>query len=438
MTTSLSLQIVAASLLLALAACDDPSHGLGTVDASDDATRPRRDVSDDSQTGDADLDIDDIGEGSDAQIVDDADSDGSAADADVGPDSADVAGDPDAADTIDVAETVDCGVAPALYTGVHAVDVNGDPLEVGDSIAFRVEVLGVAGGAVTLDVVGTNLEIDAASITLDAVSTDAATVDEGRLRLDLDPGEPAIVEFDAAVVATTALVVLFAQLDRLDGVCPVPRSRSGAILQVIGGSTKTPLCLDMREVRSVQVAPEVALQNTATYAAENGRRTDLRAENFIFCPQSPTIVHETEFCLEREPGQSISLAGSYRADSYWEVDDFMLFEVLSLAGDDLLDDGFTSQQHPGGSTFWCGEIAQLMCTTACTAALVEIAESRDIEAIAVAPATGATARRHDDGDVDIAPLLPADGSRVDLRITALDQGVEGTLRPGLYLVSDEP
>ena len=53
--------------------------------------------------------------------------------------------------------------------------------------------------------------------------------------------------------------------------------------------------------------------------------------------------------------------------------------------------------HDG--TFWCGELAELMCM--------------------------------------VQSLLPDDGAPFDLRITALDVGVEGTIRTGLYLLITE-
>ncbi len=437
---------LSAVLALGASSCGDPERG--TTDAvsetDTDGGRPGRPDVEDSGGGGVPTDTGADGSGADAETdaPDDDAADGAgdgsgATDADAGADTgADAATDPGAntaddtmADGDDAGDdAVACPPAPDAWTGTQATDLDGDPLDVGDRVEVEVALRGTASVPVDIEVVAVNLTIDAATVTLDGSALAGATVTGGRLRATLPSLAAGVVRFEADVVALTDLVTVFASLATEAGACPVPRSRSGAILQVIGGESKTPACIDMRNARSVQVAPEVALQNTAAYAAANGRRTDLRAQNFIFCPQSPTIVHTAEFCLERDPGQDVTLAGTWSADGSWEVDDFVLVEVFARGA--RLDDGFTSQHHNGGSTFWCGEIASLLCTEGCTAELVEIAGSRQIEA------QGGAARRHEDGAVSIGALLPADGSRADVRITALDQGVEGTLRPGLWLVSD--
>ncbi len=78
-----------------------------------------------------------------------------------------------------------------------------------------------------------------------------------------------------------------------------------------------------------------------------------------------------------------------------------------------------------------------MCTSGCTAALIEQSTGRSLTPLAVTSAEGDTPRQFVDGEVALDGLLPVDGV-VDVRITALDSGVEGTLTPALYLVSDAP
>jgi hypothetical protein len=192
----------------------------------------------------------------------------------------------------------------------------------------------------------------------------------------------------------------------------------------------------MADYRSLQIAPLVETQNTDAYRDLNGVREDLRADSFIFCPQQPTIVHAAEFCIERAGDQEVSLAGDYLADGSWEVDDFILIEIFQ--GGERVDDGFTTQHHSGGTTFYCNPTDTLMCTEGCVAELVEIATDRRLIAIANVSAEGERARHHDDGAVVISGLLPAGEGTTDVRITALDVGEVGTLTPSLYLISADP
>ena len=141
-------------------------------------------------------------------------------------------------------------------------------------------------------------------------------------------------------------------------------------------------------------------------------------------------MHTAEFCVISHPGLSVTLAGSPAGGGTWEVDDFALFEVLR--GEQVIAEGITTQRHPGGDTFWCGDIAELMCTEGCVATLNRGETS--IEPLAVVEATGGNARLHQDGAVSIDALLPDDEAPFNLRVTALDVGVEGTIQPGLYLV----
>lgn len=429
------------TVVLASCAADDPTTAISDAGAEDDGRpdRPESDADTDSGLGDAEVDADTDAsvDGSGVGDTDAADPD-APADTDVGESDAD-AGDVATADTNDP-DGVDpdagpaCPEAPEAYTGVRVEDVNGDPLRVGDVVRVTVEVLGSASVPLTLQVDNNNLLLNAASLEVTGAGVGVPRAVGQDLYVEVSGAPGSTLVFEADTIADTELVTVLARLEQRAGDCVVPRSRSAAILQLGGGNEKTSTCIDMGQYRSVQVAPLVALQNTASYESLNGAREDLLADDFIFCPQYPTIVHAAEFCVQRASGQRVTLAGTYRADGDWEVDDFMLFEVFSRGL--LVADGFTSQSHTGGSTFWCGEISQLMCQTGCTASLTEVATSRSLETLAVAPAQGASARRHVDGAVDVGRLIPDDGTRVDLRITALDQGVEGTLRPGLYLIGE--
>ena len=260
-----------------------------------------------------------------------------------------------------------------------------------------------------------------------------------RATLQTDALVPGRITGTAMVVSTSELAGLTVSLHRER--CELPRSRAAAVLQAIGGGSKIPFCIDAAEYRSLQVAPAVTLRSTQQYLTANGARNDLFAENFIFCPQAPTIVHQVELCITRAPGQTMTLAGSYAGDSRWEVDDFALFETRSRGV--LFADGFTTQHHPGDNNFWCGalgEPAGHLCpaSTGCVASLREVATGRMLTPIATTEALAPTLRRFDDGAVHVESLLPDDGRSVDLTVTALDTGIEGNLGPGLYLLMGPP
>ncbi|OIP42088.1 MAG: hypothetical protein AUK47_05175 [Deltaproteobacteria bacterium CG2_30_63_29] len=410
--------------LLALdAGCDDSKSS--TNSHGDDTFRPALDTVDDTTVTPADT----SGDQTEADLPSDLTDTASDLLTDT---AADTSVNTDATDLPDVEGCVEEALA---YTGVHTLDLNGDPLEIDDRVLVTVEVMAdpsVTGDA-TLEILTTNLRTHASTIKRDGVLVTNAVVIEPRISIPISPLAPTTITFEGSPTTLTQLVTAFAHLVRPNG-CTVRRSRSGSMLQVVGGTTKTALCVDMVDVRSVQVAPEIALQNTDSYRTRNGLRDDLEARNFIFCPQNPTIVHTTDFCLSTAPGQSISLAGSYAADASWEVDDFILFEAYDTSGK---RDGFTSQSHPGGSSFWCADVGALMCETGCTAELTVLDEARNVPAIAVASAVGATPRQHLDGAVTLDEVIGTTGFEGTIAVTALDQGVEGNLAPALYLLSSD-
>ena len=352
------------------------------------------------------------------------------------------------ADTVSDTGTTDTGGGPVLcaegetlYAGVRLVDRNGDPLEEGDLLDVTIEVLGSGPGtAGELRLESWSIELDPASFTGSAgLSLSGVSVAGPRATMQTDALVPGRITGTAAVVSTSELAGLTVSLHRES--CELPRSRAAAVLQAIGGGSKIPFCIDAAEYRSLQVAPAVTLRSTQQYLTANGARNDLMAENFIFCPQAPTIVHQVELCITRAPGQTMTLAGSYAGGGQWEVDDFALFEARSRGV--LLADGFTTQHHPGDNNFWCGalgEPAGHLCpaSTGCVASLREVATGRMLTPVATTESLAPTLRRFDDGAVHVESLLPDDGRSVDLTVTALDTGIEGNLAPGLYLLMGSP
>ena len=427
-------------LLLACSATDLSTGKAADVatDTEEDTNRPG--LNDTGDTGAADAAVDTAVEDT---AIDTGDT---GADTNAEDTTADTAADTAADSSIDTATdtggdtAVSCDEGETLYAGVRLVDRNGDPLEEGDLLDVTIEVMG-AGPATAgeLRLESWSIAIDAASFVGTGLELSGVSVAGPRATLQTDALRPGRITGTAMVVSTSELAGLTVSLHRER--CELPRSRAAAVLQAIGGGSKIPFCIDGAAYRSLQVAPAVTLRSTQQYLTANGARNDLFAENFIFCPQAPTIVHQVELCITRAPGQTMTLAGSYAGDSRWEVDDFALFETRSRGV--LFADGFTTQHHPGDNNFWCGalgEPAGHLCpaSTGCVASLREVATGRMLTPIATTEALAPTLRRFDDGAVHVESLLPDDGRSVDLTVTALDTGIEGNLGPGLYLLMGPP
>ncbi|MBN1946513.1 MAG: hypothetical protein JW797_12640 [Bradymonadales bacterium] len=353
------------------------------------------------------------------------------------PDDQDDAG--ETGDLIDE-EVIDCPSDRPAYVSVHVRDFNLAPLQVNDrlEVTFQITALGTSSHPGWLWADLGNIEVLEGTIKRDGAPFSDYQLVGQRFEASLPSWEEATYTLEGTVQNNWQLVSVRSGLAVGYRDCDVARSRSGALLQVIGGESKTPFCLDMAEFRSVQLAAEIPLQDTSSYRELNGQREDIWADHFIFCPQHLTIVHETEFCLTRRPEQSVTLSGSFTGDSTWEVDDFALVEVLESS--QLLADGCTTQTHPGDSNFWCEDTGTNPCPTpdGCQAELTVIDEVRVIQPLAVTSAVGDCPRCFQDGAVAIDPLLPADGHAVDVRITALDMEIQGRLQPALYILSSDP
>jgi hypothetical protein len=269
-----------------------------------------RDDPPDSDTSAGDLADD--GRRDDAPLEDTAA--GDAATEDLSADSGaatDTTGDRDTATGEDLGSA--CYAASGPWTGTRLVDLDEDPLEVDDRVRITIEV-GLDGpaptGAGILRIESENLRLVEGSLQRDGSDVVGATIAGGHVDVPLPSFTPTTVTLEAEAISDGELVLVRADLfSEADG-CTVNRSASGAMLQVLGGVYKISTCFDMRQTRSLQVAPLIRQRSTSEYLAANGARSELLADEFIFCPQSPTIVHATEFCLQSAPGQAVSLAGS--------------------------------------------------------------------------------------------------------------------------------
>ena len=333
-----------------------------------------------------------------------------------------------------------CDGESIAFTGTHVLDFNQENLEINDRLKITIFVTAdpTVDESAVIAIRSTNVRYLEGTVRQDdAPFSGADFAGGGILNLNVDSLTTSEFTVEAEVVADTGLITVFVHLELVGAGCIISRSHSGAMLQVIGGEFKNPYCVDMAQFRSLQVAPLIQRRNLDHYAEQNGVRDDLWVDEFIFCPESPTIVHAAEFCIRSQSEQKVAFAGTHDGDD-WTVDDFMLVEVFSRGV--LTADGFTTQNHPGRDTFWCPETATNLCPDGCTAELSVLADERLIDALAVAPAEGDddVARTFTGGDVEITSLLSADGSDRTIRITALDAGEVGELRPQIYLVSDDP
>ena len=443
------LQRIVPALLPLLLACSATDLSSGNAadagaDTVEDTERPGLNDTTDSGSN-ADTSVDTAADSSDTAVADTEADSTADTEADTSSDSgADTTSDTGPADTGSTDTggdtAVSCDEGETLYAGVRLVDRNGDPLQEGDLLDVTIDVMGsgpATAGELRLE--SWSIAIDAASFVGTGLELSGSLVTGPRATLQTDALVPGRITGTAMVVSTSELAGMTVSLHRER--CELPRSRAAAVLQAIGGGSKIPFCIDAAEYRSLQVAPAVTLRSTQQYLTANGARNDLFAENFIFCPQAPTIVHQVELCITRAPGQTMTLAGSYAGDAQWEVDDFALFETRSRGV--LFADGFSTQHHPGDNNFWCGalgEPAGHLCpaATGCVASLREVATGRMLTPIATTEALAPALRRFADGAVHVESLLPDDGRSVDLTVTALDTGIEGNLGPGLYLLMGPP
>ena len=321
------------------------------------------------------------------------------------------------------------------WLGVHIADQNGPPLEREDTILITIDLVSStpSNEPIWIEINHRTVNINEESLQVDGQAFSGLIRQGNKVSLPFDDSASRTITYEAVIDERNELILVVASLNLLEDECPNGGSSSGALFQLPGTQGKTPMCLDLAEIRSLQVAPLVLLSNTQNYLDANGARDDLLADDFIFCPQNPTIVHTAEFCITNQAGLPVRIAGHHSDPGTWEVDDFMLFEVFR--NEELIADGITTQTHPGRpNQFYCNPTDTLMCEEDCTATLTVVAEDREIQPLAVVSAVGEAPRQHDNGAVDISSLLPNDNEPVNLRITALDVGIEGEIEPAIYLL----
>lgn len=299
-----------------------------------------------------------------------------------------------------------------------------DPLLAGDRVRVVVEVERTAGTrALRLSVFTQRLAIDPASVRLNgAVDTNTTAPSERQavatLGADFASGR---LSFEAIVTADGAPAVALDARVFTDLNCQVAGSASGARMQLAGTrDPKTPGCVDMADVRSVQLTDAIPDKDTSTYEVRNGAFTDISSAH--------KILTQMTVCLERRDGRTVSLAGSADGTRPWTIDNFLLIER------------FATDPEAGPAA----RIAAWLTTSTGATAPGSFANNGGAIAIvkhASLPGdyTGSrtpSAFTFPAGVVQLDALMPV-GERVWLRFTGLDTGVAGHLSR-LFIVSAEP
>ncbi|MDY0003447.1 MAG: Ig-like domain-containing protein, partial [Polyangia bacterium] len=328
--------------------------------------------------------------------------------------------DPDASTECTEDATGRTGTTIYLYDSLG--QESGDPITVGTVVTVVVEIeISVApeGNIGFLQLETKNLSVDRTSFTLGGGPLEVSDPFDGVIPLTLTLGVHE-VSFEAAVQSNVATLEVDAALGHGDGGrCPMARSHSLAVLQVLGGVQKAVDCYDLDDARSVQVSPHVPLDSTSQYLAENGLRADVLIDNLVVggpqCPGPGVLVHQISKCFYRQAGSTVTLSGAAYGGEGWFVDDLLLVEILD-AGEDVVA-AFT--------TFQIGTQNLNCCQSPpCTSSLTYDSGGVAIQNLVQGGGNnGAIAA----GAFDLTPHLPAGSGPFFLRFTALDQGVEGAL-----------
>jgi hypothetical protein len=333
-----------------------------------------------------------------------------------------------------------CPTFDPIQTQTHVIDLNQDPLQSGDQIQIVVHLRPSVPTLVQSGILifqYSNLILDLSSINLNNQPIMPLSNQPSLLKLTV-PIQNQTLTLNATVLSDNEPLLILTQISARESECILEGSGSASLSQKIGQGGKVSTCLNLDQYRSIQIAPKIERRDTSEYQELNGLRTDLMVQDFIFCPQNPKIIHEVEFCIESSSRNTLYLDG-LQEDGYWEIDDFLLTELLTLDTPPLLlNDAVTGQSHPESDVFYCSDLNQLMCTSACTSQVYS--EQRILSSLGVASAVGERPRQFQNGQIELNSLLPIPNpdqanSRFQLRVTLLDVGIEGRLSSPLFLKS---
>jgi hypothetical protein len=325
-----------------------------------------------------------------------------------------------------------CEQDPVARTGttVYLFDGQGqqsaDPIEVGTVVTVEVRIdvdTPPAGNIGFLHLALENLDVDEASFLVNDLPETVVEPFGGTLPLTLAAGTHT-VRFEATVVSQSATVEVDASLGYgAGGQCPVARSHSLAVLQVLGGIVKGVSCYDLDEARSVQVSPYVPLQSTQQYDTENGPWDAVEIDGLVVggpqCPGPGVLVHQISKCFTRQAGSTVTLSGHAYGGQDWFVDDLLVVEVLD-AQENVVAALTTYQETT--QAFGCCVDPNPTCTSSVSYAAGGPTVSIDNH-VQGGGDNGAVPA----GAFDLTSLLPPGPGPFYLRFTALDQGVEGAL-----------
>jgi hypothetical protein len=298
-----------------------------------------------------------------------------------------------------------------------------DPLLLGDTVRVVTEVERVAGELpLRLHLFVENMDIDPDSIRLDGQRVANAQMPSSRL-LELDLGADfsgGRLAFDATIVASGADLIAVDARVFTAARCVIDGSASGARLQLAGAPNAKSLgCINMSDLRSLQISEAIPDKNTSVYEQRNGTFTDISS---IY-----KILTQMTVCLERRDDRSVSLSGSADGTRPWTIDNHLLIEVYD--SDPALA---TSQRIRAFST-----------TSTGTSAPSTYANGGTIDTIKYASLPGdLTGSRTPSpfsfpaGVLQLDDILPV-GQQVWIRLTGLDTGVAGHMSR-LFINSADP
>ena len=212
-----------------------------------------------------------------------------------------------------------------LPNTANPVRTGFDPLLGGDRVKVVIDIERLAGTrALRIAVFAQRLVIDPATIQLDAepITGDGAavTATDRLLNLTVDAAlMTGRLSFEATVAAEGPPALGLDTRVFTDTNCPVAGSGSAARLQLAGNrDPKTPGCVDLSDVRSLQLTDAIPDKDTNIYEQRNG--------TFSAISTSHKILTQMTVCLERSSENTVALAGSADGTRPWTIDNFLLIE----------------------------------------------------------------------------------------------------------------
>lgn len=228
---------------------------------------------------------------------------------------------PNTCDTERVRTTLTVHDLTPLPNTANPVRTGFDPLLGGDRVKVVIDVERVAGTRpLRVAVFSQRLVIDPTTMQLDAQSTPGLAATDRQLNLTVDAAfTSGRLSFEATVAQDGPPALGLDVRVFTDTNCPIAGSASAARLQLAGTrDPKTPGCVDMSDVRSLQLSDAIPDKDTSVYEQRNG--------TFAAISTSHKILTQMTVCLERSATNTVALSGSADGTRPWTIDNFLLIE----------------------------------------------------------------------------------------------------------------